>query len=77
MFKKLTALLLSLLLCLSLLPGQVLAAGTPDDDPPVIIEEPQDPETPGDPEDPDESGMVVMSNPTPPLPDDDDLPHKY
>ena len=46
MLKKLTSLLLSLLLCLSLLPGQALAADEPDPANPPVIEEPLDPETP-------------------------------
>lgn len=52
MLKKLTSLLLSLLLCLSLLPGQALAADEPDPAGPTVIEEPLDPETPEDPESP-------------------------
>ena len=52
MLKKLTSLLLSLLLCLSLLPGQARAADVPDPaDPPAVVEplapeEPEEPETP-------------------------------
>ena len=39
MLKKLTSLLLSLLVCLSLLPGQARAADEPDPpQPPVIVE---------------------------------------
>ena len=52
MLKKLTPLLLSLLLCLSLLPGQALAADEPDPAGPPVIEEPLDPETPEDPDSP-------------------------
>ena len=49
MLKKLTSLFLSLLLCLSLLPGQARAAGAPEPaDPPVAVE-PADPETPEEP----------------------------
>ena len=43
MLKKLTSLLLSLLLCLSLLPGQARAADEPDPTPPPAIEEPLEP----------------------------------
>lgn len=49
MWKKLSALLLSLCVCLSLLPGQVRAADEPEPpEPPVIVEpvEPEDPEEP-------------------------------
>ena len=47
MLKKLAPLLLSLLLCLSLLPGQALAGHEPvPADPPVIVE-PVEPEDPG------------------------------
>ena len=52
MLKKLAALLLSLLLCLSLLPGQAHAENLPDPVDPPAAEEPLDPETPEDPEDP-------------------------
>ena len=52
MLKKLTSLLLSLLLCLSLLPGQALAADEPDPANSPVIEEPLDPETPEEPEAP-------------------------
>ncbi len=49
MLKKLTSLFLSLLLCLSLLPGQARAAGAPEPaDPPVAVE-PADPEMPEEP----------------------------
>lgn len=49
MLKKLTSLFLSLLLSLSLLPGQARAAGAPEPaDPPVAVE-PADPETPEEP----------------------------
>ena len=50
MLKKLAPLLLSLRLCLSLLPGQALAGHEPvPADPPVIVEpvEPEEPEDPG------------------------------
>lgn len=48
MLKKLASLLLSLLLCLSLLPGQALASDEPASpaDPPIIVE-PVEPEEPG------------------------------
>lgn len=49
MLKKLTALLLSLLLCLSLMPGQARAACEPDPAGSTVIEEPLDPETPEEP----------------------------
>jgi len=49
MLKKLTSFLLSLLLCLSLLPSRAFAACDPvDSDPPVISEQEQS-ETPGSP----------------------------
>lgn len=50
MLKKLASLLLSLLLCLSLLPGQALASDDPAPvDQPVIVEPvaPEEPEDPG------------------------------
>lgn len=50
--KKLLSLLLSLLLCLSLLPGQALAADEPDPPQPPVIEEPLEPGEPEPPEDP-------------------------
>ena len=43
MLKKLASLLLSLLLCLSLLPGQALAADDPAPVDPPVIEEPEQP----------------------------------
>lgn len=50
MLKKLASLLLSLLLCLSLLPGQARASDepVPPADPPVVVEpvEPEEPEEP-------------------------------
>lgn len=46
MLKKLTSLLLSSLLCLSLLPGQAYAADEPDLPQPPVIVEPLDPEEP-------------------------------
>ena len=49
MLKKLTSLLLSLLLCLSLLPGQTRAACEPDPAGSTVIEESLDPETPEEP----------------------------
>ncbi len=46
MMKKLASLLMSLLVCVCLLPGQACAADAPDPvDPPVYVE-------PGDPDDP-------------------------
>lgn len=41
--KKLASLLLSLFLCLSLLPGQALAADDPAPVAPPVIEEPEEP----------------------------------
>lgn len=41
MLKKLASLLLSLLLCLSLLPGQARAAGAPEEVPSAPIEAPE------------------------------------
>lgn len=68
MLKKLASLFLSLLLCLSLLPGQARAADVPDPvDPPVVVE-PLDPETPEEPEEP------VMPMSSPELPGGDDTP---
>ena len=49
MLKKLTSLFLSLLLCLSLLPGQAHAAGAPEPAAPPVTVEPADPETPEEP----------------------------
>ena len=46
MLKQLTSFLLSLLLCLSLLPGQACAAGEPDLPQPPAVVEPLDPEEP-------------------------------
>lgn len=43
MLKKLASLLLSLFLCLSLLPGQALAADDPAPVAPPVIEEPEEP----------------------------------
>ncbi len=43
MLKKLASLLLSLLLCLSLLPGPALAADDPAPVAPPVIEEPEEP----------------------------------
>lgn len=50
MLKRLASLLLSLLLCLSLLPSQAIAADTMEDVPPVQTEAPET----GHPNDPDE-----------------------
>ena len=47
--KKLASLLLSLLICLSLLPAQAGAADAPENDPPVQIEA-AEPDRPGDPD---------------------------
>jgi hypothetical protein len=69
MFKKFTSLLLSLLLCLSILPAQVLAVDLPENDPPVVVE-------PVDPEEPNDLGTAVPQS-TPPVPNDDEAPHKY
>lgn len=52
MLKKLTSLFLSLLLCLSLLPGQARAADVPAPVDPLVIVEPLDPEIPEEPETP-------------------------
>ena len=55
MLKKLASLFLSLLLCLSLLPGQARADDVPaPEEPPAMTEplEPEDPEKPGEPEPP-------------------------
>lgn len=52
MLKKLTSFLLSLLLCLSLLPGQARAADEPDPPQPPVIEEPLDSSEPEPPEEP-------------------------
>ncbi len=49
MLKKLTSLFLSLLLALSLLPGQARAAGAPEPAGPPVAVEPADPETPEEP----------------------------
>ena len=46
MWKKLTALLLSLWVCLTLLPGQVRAAAEPDLPKPPAAVEPVEPESP-------------------------------
>lgn len=60
MLKKLTSLLLSLLVCLSLLPGQARAADVPDPVVPPVIEEPLDPDNPGEPKEPDDPKDPVM-----------------
>lgn len=49
MLKKLTSLFLSLLLALSLLPGQARAAGAPEPAGPPVAVEPAGPETPEEP----------------------------
>lgn len=52
--KKLASLLMSLLVCVCLLPGQACAADAPDPvDPPVYVE-------PGDPDDTDDPEYPVM-----------------
>lgn len=66
MLKKLTSLLLSLLLCLSLMPGQARAADEPDPAGSPVIEEPVDPETPEEP------GISLMSEGGDLVPDQDD-----
>lgn len=59
MMKKLASLLMSLLVCVCLLPGQACAADAPDPvDPPVYVE-------PGDPEDPDDPVMPMSQVPEP------------
>lgn len=68
MLKKFASLLLSLLLCLSLLPGQARAENLPDPvDPPVTVE-PLDPETPEKPEEP----LMLLAEE---MPDRDDNGH--
>lgn len=52
MMKKLTSLILSLLLCLSLLPGQARADDTPTPVEPPVIVEPVGPAETVDPEEP-------------------------
>ena len=52
MLKKLVTLLLSILACLSLLPGQALAADPPEPSATPAIVETLDPEEPGGPEAP-------------------------
>ena len=54
MLRKLASLLLSMILCLSLLPGQARAANLPSPDNPSVNTEPLDPETPDEPEPPKE-----------------------
>lgn len=49
MLKKRASLLLSLLLCLPLLPGQARAAGAPEPAAPPVAVEPSGPETPEEP----------------------------
>lgn len=57
MMKKLASLLMSLLVCVCLLPGQACAADAPDPvDPPVYVE-------PGDPDDPDDPVMPMSQVP--------------
>lgn len=52
MLKKIASLLLSLLLCLSLLPGQARAGDVPAPDDPPVITGPLDPEDPDGPDEP-------------------------
>ena len=70
MMKKLASLILSLLLCLSLLPGQARADESPAPVDPPVIEEPVEPVTPVDPEDP-EPPVMPMDD----APDGSDFPH--
>lgn len=67
MLKKLTALLLSLLMCLPLLPGQAHAADVPSSDNSPVIVESLAPETPGNPEPP----VMPLCEEDVPLKDDD------
>ena len=62
--KRLPALLLALVMCLSLLPGQAHAAGAPEPAAPPVTVEPADPETPEEP--------PVMSLSAPDFPEDAD-----
>lgn len=75
MLKKLTSLFLSLLVCLSLLPGQARAAEPPDDPLPPVILKPLDPETPEDPEPPEEPVMPLSDPGSGDMPPDRDVPH--
>ena len=69
MLKKLAALFMSLMICLSLLPGQAQANDLPEPiDPPAQVE-------PLDPEMPDEPEFPVMSAPIVEPPDDDEQSH--
>lgn len=72
MLKKLTSLFLSLLICLSLLPGQARAAELPDDPQPPVILEPLDPETPEPPEEP---LMPLSGEGNGNFPPDNDVPY--
>ena len=65
MLKKLTSLFLSLLLCLSLLPGQARAAGAPEPAAPPVAVEPSGLETPEEP--------PVMPLSAPDFPEDADM----
>lgn len=69
MLKKLASLLLSLLLCLSLLPGQANAADAPDPDTPPAQTEPAEQETP---EEPGEPVMPLAEG----MPDDEETSHR-
>ena len=66
MLKRLASLFLSLLVCLSLLPGQARAAELPGDPMPPVILDPEAPEEPLMPLSGEESGTV---------PPDKDVPH--
>lgn len=75
MLKKLASLFLSLLVCLSLLPGRARAAEPPDDPRPPVILEPLDPETPEDPEPPEEPVMPLSDPGSGDFPGDYDTNH--
>ena len=67
--EKLTSLFLSLLLSLSLLPGQARAAGAPEPAAPPVAVEPSGPETQEEP--------PVMPLSAPDFPDEEDMHHGY
>lgn len=74
MKNKLAALLAALLLTASLLPAQAQAASDPEDEPPVTVTEPGDPDTP--PEDlPSPCHIPGKPLPNPEIPDPGVLPH--
>lgn len=62
MLQKLASLLLSLLLCLSLLPGQARGISADPFEPPVAVE-PPDPNDPGEPEPPEEPAAPMGTVP--------------